>query len=468
MKLFNLFVLCCICFKAFAITLCQPPATGGQYENSQVCVKGQIYPHQNVPFGALLQPQLEQDDFGYMATPIYRQINYPANQAYFYQLNDGPIKSSSTIEFTPIINQQKASIAIKLPKELTFINGSQGSCQQKSSDTLICQNFNDFLAIIKPIFQMEMDDSAKKGFDAIEKFTTPVLKASIDTNGKPFLSLRYVHICSGSLISDKAFITAGHCLIDSDSNDPNKLLLNSITRNSVIAIGNNWQQTNVIRFLDSENFNVSQSLPHAFFPSDDKVMAFSNEQNISYDAAILPLKAPITDVSPAILQKAPFNNETQTYVAGFGMTEPFIGQKSFPSNDAAINQLLKNYFSVNLLYGKASFIEPTTCLDNYSDAKLNFKTLGGDGLICAGKSDINDKVHSEVAFCEGDSGGPLFFQNNKGQYVLVGLVSRKGGLCQNTFRQNQDLPFYPAAGLYAPISKLCKSDFFKPFSISCQ
>ncbi|KAJ2078236.1 hypothetical protein H4R24_004625, partial [Coemansia sp. RSA 988] len=181
-------------------------------------------------------------------------------------------------------------------------------------------------------------------------------------------------LCTGSLIGSNVVLTAGHCVVNSDSSD---LYDKSSFK---------------VRFTHSSNdakadpYAVSEVIPHPDF----------NHATLDNDIALLILKDDVPDsvASTIKIYTGSVDTDTSIIAAGFGLTDPNNGS-------SIATELMK----VDLKLGTDSY-----CKDIYGkyDPKL---------LLCTDGTEGKDT-------CSGDSGGPLVTPiDNNDNVALLGTTS---------------------------------------------
>ena len=259
--------------------------------------------------------------------------------------------------------------------------------------------------------------------------------------------MRYVQVCTGTLVSDNKVLTAAHCVLDLSQSpaaiDPSAL-------HDVAVVGHNWKSSPYLSAIDSSQLTTQLAVAPGY-PVTLKE---------SQDFALLTLLDPIdSSIVPARLANTLPGKGLITKVAGFGVTEP-MKSNQLPSNPTAKATVLAAMSSETLLHGVNTVMPNAMCQNYYAAAGLPKQEAGFDRLICAG-------MVSEPAFCGGDSGGPLFVVNDEAEYTLYAVVSGKGEQCQNVgLIKNTSTPI-SVPGLYAPVYSLCQSVWLKSHGLSC-
>ncbi|MCB0880083.1 MAG: trypsin-like serine protease [Thermoleophilia bacterium] len=191
--------------------------------------------------------------------------------------------------------------------------------------------------------------------------------------------------CGGTLIDDTHVLTAGHCIVE---NDP--YTYRSAPSSMRVLVGS--------RTLNDGSLNPSQLIPvQTIF-----VHPFFNLDTFRYDAAVLRLSRPVTDVpTVSILSDEESaglgidSAEVPAIAAGWGDTDTESEDCCFPTDLLALNQTIHT---------------DSTCHSNLDDSPTWRYSAAYE--ICSGA------VGKDT--CQGDSGGPL--------YVSVGGTPRQAGI----------------------------------------
>ncbi|KAG5340020.1 KLKB1 protein, partial [Acromyrmex charruanus] len=217
-------------------------------------------------------------------------------------------------------------------------------------------------------------DSGKTYFAEFPWMVALLLKS---TTGGP-----YIFHCGASIISNRAILTAAHCVA-------NQKLENLIAHFGQWNIGNNIQP------LPIQEVKIVAIAIHPSYYND----------GLFHDVAVLVLEKPITysaNVLPICLpeQGKVFLAGTRCYGLGWG-------SNSFGSEGQYQAELRK----VNL-----PIINQEDCQTRLRSTKLGQYFQLHGSFICAGGEANKDT-------CRGDGGGPLVCQTATGQFFQVGIVS---------------------------------------------
>jgi secreted trypsin-like serine protease len=199
--------------------------------------------------------------------------------------------------------------------------------------------------------------------------------------------------CSGTLIHEKVFITASHCTFDLDE----------------YGIDTVWVNFNEYALNPDTMLLVDQIITHPEFQWGGKDF---------HDVALLVLTDPVLDIEPAALPNAGFMNDlNKEGLLKVGVERAMLtavgygGSLEFPPPEIYYDDIRQ------VAYTEFSALLPTWIHTNQN------QKLGNGGT------------------CFGDSGGPIFWTNEDGSDVLVGLVSWGDAMCMaNGFNYRVDTP----------------------------
>jgi hypothetical protein len=194
----------------------------------------------------------------------------------------------------------------------------------------------------------------------------PAVGAVVSVN----LSGRSVVVCTGTLISERLVVTAGHCL----SLEPRAVF-----------------------FQHAGLFEIEMPVPHP----ENHVPPHPRWQYA--DLAVLRLKSKITGITPALLNdigRVP--EDAESTIVGFGWRNPLTSSGRPLSSDVIIQKTGLKLHAI---------IKTSKCSPEEAEDHLIcwiFKDSGIDGVL--------------GSTCHGDSGGPLFAKLN-GEWRLAGVTS---------------------------------------------
>jgi secreted trypsin-like serine protease len=211
---------------------------------------------------------------------------------------------------------------------------------------------------------------------ASKNFAYPYL-VSLQKNGK--------HHCGGTLIDQNTILTAAHCTVT----DLSGVTANVHRHNLLLpAEKEDGQVFNIVKIIKHEEFAKPT------FAAND-IALWKLEKNCTIESYVkLPEKEVIIDPE----------QYKEGLIVGWGRSKP------------------QDIFSSNILLQSSVPIKPYDICKKVFSADLSPKNH-----ICAGF------VHSKGNACHGDSGGPLFWFDEDGQPIEIGLVSfGSQGDCMNT------------------------------------
>ncbi|CAL8080529.1 unnamed protein product [Orchesella dallaii] len=206
------------------------------------------------------------------------------------------------------------------------------------------------------------------------------------------------HLCGGSVINDRMILTAAHCVVD-DQKARSKSRKTPFSELSIPPA--NIELTLFAHKRRGDTKAIKKSIGKVFYHPD--YVEPRKHNFYDYDIALLILNEPLTfpgdgnGISPICLPKleAPLAilGKTAT-VAGWGLTNP----KDFNSAAKVLQKV------------EVPIAELSMCSDIA-------RTQITDNFICAGTLNMWKDAAG------GDSGGPLMIENDKGQWIEVGIVS---------------------------------------------
>ncbi len=213
----------------------------------------------------------------------------------------------------------------------------------------------------------------------------PIHHSAIRIDG--YFTNRKSFICSGTVLSKNVVLTAAHCVTEYQTEEVRRLLpVSLLSVNNAFAF---WGGS-----IDVEKVLVPNEYLHA-----------SSLRDLGYDIALIKLKSDLPSEYVPAMVATDFASAMRKdlFSAGFGVTDP---ETSSDQQD----------FVGNLAVGRISIdlndrIEETTTV---SPANRDFSNLL--------KLDV---LKSEVLLCKGDSGGPVYFEEN-GKVVVLGVHSAMG------------------------------------------
>ena len=229
---------------------------------------------------------------------------------------------------------------------------------------------------------------------AVVAFSTP---ASAITWGEPDYGHQFAgaivisysggwwQFCSGSLVSAKIFLTAGHCTIDIESGDiPLSRIRVTLSQD--------------IHAPDAEFLEVAEVHTHPEYPGP---------MSDTHDIGVLVLKDPVTGVAPGILPKEGYLSkldaqgllkDAKFINVGYGSDESMpANRKSYPGPDA-------RWSSVS-----------------------GFRSLHDAWLYMSGNPHLG-----YGGTCYGDSGGPTLYKDAAGVEAIVALTVWGDAPCKST------------------------------------
>ena len=198
-------------------------------------------------------------------------------------------------------------------------------------------------------------------------------------------------ICTGSLIAPTIVLTAAHCFAR-----PN-------IKNAAIAFNVDVKNVTANDVIFATDFKINET----FKPNNSKGTVFSEGFAWS-DLALIKLEK----AAPSNFQFAhlPTGNSqiistsTKLILAGYGVTTPIVNK----SIKDPVTGASKVAHLPSAGAGTLRFVDNVTILNVTPDNK--------EILI--------DQQNGAIGACHGDSGGPAYFKQDDGTFVLVGITSR--------------------------------------------
>ena len=199
----------------------------------------------------------------------------------------------------------------------------------------------------------------------------------------------YGHHCGGTLISQRAVITAAHC-VSQKSKDGALTVEPPSLFNIIVGMRNYGSGQGISRSV--KEIKVHPKYARAKNPA------------FAYDVAILTLAEPIMDVLPVQLGKmSPSKEGLSATVLGWGTTSRSSAE-----------------MSETLLEGQVQTIQPSQCARKVRQGSQGTLSFNPSIQICTA---------ANSGPCKGDSGGPLLESRN-GQFVETGYRLRMGNYIQ--------------------------------------
>ena len=210
---------------------------------------------------------------------------------------------------------------------------------------------------------------------------------------EPDVPARFRLLCSGTVVSPRWILTAGHCSIGVLFGDP--IAVQTGSRD----LGAQNAQTQTVR--------INRAVVHRTYFN----------RGIGYDVALLHtqshINAPVSRLATAA-DTALTTGGRPAIAAGWGLTKP-LGIAESPRWAALPPRRAR---SVDI-----PLVDDATCAATYADFLPGYVVGASD--LCAGTAGKN--------VCYGDSGGPLFAKDPQGAFVQVGITSRGAGCANKLF-----------------------------------
>jgi secreted trypsin-like serine protease len=196
-------------------------------------------------------------------------------------------------------------------------------------------------------------------------------------------------ICTGSIVSKRWIVTAAHCILNDDDTG----------YKTPLPIGNTQIVVGCADLSSSSctKYNIRTLVAHpCYTPSTDQDHDDIAMMEVDTDIQMDPNRFALVD---GIQGTVPYVEGSQVIIAGFGMTNNQVSQGSSTLQRASIGIATKAFCVQQNPY-------------SYTTRYIDF-----NNVICTGGPAGKDS-------CNGDSGGPIIFQNASGTSWLIGVLSK--------------------------------------------